>query len=189
MRYDRHSSSSLQLLISLSVARKEHVVQESAPPPIWLDKLSILLATCGGVGFSPFAPGTLGAALGVPLALGLAMIPSSLLQVVLIVVLFLIGIPICDRAARVMQKEDPGAVIWDELVTVPVTFLFVPLETMKLPWVLLAGFALHRFFDISKIPPAKQMERLHGGTGIMLDDVVAGAYSCLCLHGLIYWIG
>jgi len=50
---------------------------------------------------------------------------------------------------------------------------------------LVAGFILHRVFDISKVPPARQIEKLPDGTGIMLDDVVAGVYSCLALHLLL----
>ncbi len=154
-----------------------------------LDRLAVLLATCAGVGFSPIAPGTLGAALGVPLAYGIAAYLPPLTQWIVITALFLVGIPICDRAARTLGKEDPGEVIWDELATVPVTFLLVPLAQLQLPWVLLAGFGLHRFFDIKKIPPARQLEQLHGGAGIMLDDLAAAAWSCICLHGLIYLVG
>ncbi len=150
-------------------------------------KLAVLLATCGGVGFSPIAPGTLGAALGIPLAIGLATLAPAV-QLVLVAVIFLVGIPICDVAAKALGKEDPSEVIWDELATIPITFLFVPLASMKLWWILLAGFALHRFFDIRKISPAKEMESLHGGMGIMLDDLVAGAYSCAALHFLMYLV-
>ena len=91
----------------------------------------------------------------------------------------------CTRAARELQKKDPGSVVWDEIATVPITFFLVPTELLMRPSVLIVGFILHRVFDISKVPPARQIEKLPDGTGIMLDDVVAGVYSCLALHLLL----
>ena len=147
--------------------------------------LVLWIATGFGFGFSPFAPGTVGTLWGLPLAWAISLIPSTIGQVIIILGLIAIGIPMCSRAARELQKKDPGSVVWDEIATVPITFFMVPAELMTRPSVLVAGFILHRVFDISKVPPARQIEKLPDGTGIMLDDVVAGVYSCLALHLLL----
>lgn len=143
------------------------------------------IATGLGFGFSPFAPGTVGTLWGLPLAWAINQVPFVFAQIAIIAFLIVIGIPLCTRAARELNMKDPGPVVWDEIVTVPITFFLVPSELMSRPSVLIAGFVLHRIFDISKCPPARQFERLPDGTGIMLDDVVAGIYSCLALHLLM----
>ena len=107
------------------------------------------------------------------------------IQVATIILLFAIGVPICTSAARSMGKKDPGAVVWDEIVTVPIVFLGVPMTSVG---IVAVGFALHRLFDIVKPPPARQLERLPDGLGIMADDVAAGLYGCGSLH-LLMWIG
>jgi phosphatidylglycerophosphatase A len=146
------------------------------------------LATGAWVGFSPIAPGTVGALWGLPLAWGIAQIGSPAIQSGVIVVLIAAGVPLCTAAARRLGgKKDPGAIVWDEIVTVPMTFFLVPAAQMNHPIVLAAGFLLHRFFDVTKIPPARQLERLPEGAGIVADDVAAGVYSCLALHGLLAW--
>jgi len=66
------------------------------------------------------------------------------------------------------------------------TFFLVPAAAMGNPWVLLAGFLLNRAFDISKVPPLHQLERLPNGWGIMADDWAAGVYSFFVLHALLW---
>ena len=144
---------------------------------------AIWLATGLGLGFSPVAPGTVGALWGIPLTLALAPLPWSV-QLVSLVGLLAIGVPICSRAARDLGgSKDPSAVVWDEFATVPLVFCGVALSQ---PWVLPTGFALHRLFDILKPPPIRQLERLAGGLGIMADDVVAAGFAWLSLQ-LILW--
>jgi len=149
------------------------------------------LATGLGVGLAvPFAPGTFGTLWGIPLAFAIQCLPTWYAQVLAIAVLFVLGIPLCTRAARELGMKDPGPVVWDEIVTLPITFFLVPLYSYSIGWLLGVvglGFALHRLFDITKIPPARQLERLPTGLGIMADDLAAGIWSCLALHGLL-WI-
>ena len=149
-----------------------------ASPSFWL-------ATGGGIGLVGIAPGTLGSLWGLPLSLAIAQLPSWPLQLAVIVGLGLLGIPICTSAARTLAMKDPGAVVWDEIASLPITFFLVPAAQMWSPTVLAAGFVLHRVFDISKPPPARQLESLPDGLGIMADDWAAGAYSCACLHLLL----
>ena len=150
---------------------------------------SVVLATGFWAGRIPWAPGTWGR-WGLPLSWGIAFLPGFALQAAAIVAINLLGIPLCTAAARKFGGvKDPGAIVFDEIATIPVVFLFVPLLAVKQPLVVLAiGFALHRLFDITKPPPARQLERLPAGLGIMADDWAAGAFACLALHAL-HWSG
>ncbi len=146
------------------------------------EKVSLWIGTGLGFGFSPKAPGTVGAIWGIPLAMLVMRIPSVIGQVVAIAVLYLVGIPICTSAAQTLGKKDPGEVVWDEIATVPIVFLFVDPRLMGRWEILVLGFVLHRIFDISKPPPVRQLEKLPDGLGIMTDDVAAGVYGCLAMH-------
>jgi phosphatidylglycerophosphatase A len=150
---------------------------------------AVIIATGFWFGRSPIAPGTVGALWGLPLAWGISFLPNVWLQTVVIAALCLMGIPICTIAARQLGGlKDPGAIVLDEIVSLPITFSFVPHVVLERPLVLLLGFVLHRLFDITKPPPARQLERLPDGLGIMADDWAAGVYSCLALHAIL-WTG
>lgn len=134
-------------------------------------------------------PGTFGALIGIVFALLVYLLPSVLWQALCLMLLLAVGIPLCGRAAQFFDTHDPQAIVWDELSTVPLVFFLVPAHWMRSPAVWLAGFVLHRLFDIVKFPPANWAERLPGGWGIMLDDVVAAVYGCVVLHALLWWWG
>ena len=153
-----------------------------------IQRLSLWIATGFGFGYAPKAPGTVGSLWGIPLAWTLIQIPSTLVQIVVLVALYAVGIPICTSAAKQLGKKDPGAVVWDEIATVPIVFLFVEPRLIHRPEILLIGFLLHRIFDISKLPPIKRFEKLPDGLGIMTDDVVAAIYGCAGLHVLLQLI-
>ncbi|MEZ6115112.1 MAG: phosphatidylglycerophosphatase A [Pirellulaceae bacterium] len=145
---------------------------------------AVWLATGFWSGFSPFAPGTVGTLWGLPLAWLLAQTPLWL-NVVLILALNLVGIPLCTRACQQLQTKDPGCVVWDEIASMTITFFLVSQTDMNRWTVLLAGFVLHRIFDISKLPPLNRLERLPAGLGVMADDWMAGVYSCVSLQLLL----
>ena len=140
-------------------------------PVVWL-------ATGGWVGMSPVMPGTVGALWGLPLALAVAAVPQPALQLLIIAVLALIGVPICTTAAAKLGLKDPGPVVFDEIVAMPLTLFLHPVRD---PAVLIAGFLLFRLFDILKPPPVRQLEQLPAGWGIMADDLAAGVYANLAL--------
>jgi phosphatidylglycerophosphatase A len=126
----------------------------------------------------PVMPGTFGTLLGLPLAWGLNRSGWPLpFELAAIVALFLVGIPICDRAARLFGKKDPGCVVFDEIAAVPLVFL--P-EGITFSTAIL-GFIWFRIFDIAKPWPVRRLERLPGGLGIMIDDVIAAVYAGLAL--------
>ncbi len=149
--------------------------------------MQMLLATGFGLGFSPIAPGTAGALAGLPLAWGIAHLPWLGLQVATILAVSAFGIPLCTDAVRRLGRKDPGCVVWDEIASLPITFFLVPLELWSQPAVVLLGFVLNRVFDILKPPPARQLEQLREGLGVMADDWAAGVYSCLVLHACLFW--
>jgi phosphatidylglycerophosphatase A len=155
-------------------------------------RFMVFLATGFGLAtLTPVAPGTVGAILGVPLAMALMQIPAigpipgAVPQALLLILLIAVGIPICTAGQRAFDVKDPSQVVWDELVTVPIVFWLLPPAMLLNAGVLVVGFALHRLFDVIKPPPLAQFERLPGGLGIMADDVLAGIFSCILLHVLI----
>ncbi len=155
---------------------------------------AILLATCGGIGWIPIAPGTFGSLVGLPLALatgaaatwiaGAVGAPGSAgiaaIEVAIIAVLFAANVPIATRAARLLGTKDPGAVVIDEAIAVPLVLAVVPPADRGLV-VLVVAFALFRVFDILKPPPCRQLERLPAGLGIMADDQAAAVFGAACL--------
>jgi phosphatidylglycerophosphatase A len=110
---------------------------------------------------------------------GLAHITSLWLQGILIGLLWCCGVPLCTVAATRLGARDPGAVVLDEILALPVAYFGVELHS---PAVLVAGFLLFRLFDVVKPPPARQLERLPRGLGIMADDLVAALYALLSLR-------
>jgi phosphatidylglycerophosphatase A len=123
-------------------------------------------------------PGTFGTLLGLPLAWALNRSGWPLpIELAAIVGIFLAGIPVCDRAARLFGKKDPGCVVFDEIAAVPLVFL---LEGFTFSTAIL-GFVWFRIFDISKPWPVRRLERLPGGLGIMIDDVAAALYAAVAL--------
>lgn len=146
-----------------------------------------LLAFGFGSGLAPKAPGTAGSALAVLLfpLLALLTLPAYLAVVGLA---SLAGIVICDHAAKALQVHDDGRIVWDEFAGQWLTLTpLVPVlawDTSSLLW-LLAGFALFRLFDVAKPWPIGYLDRkVHGGLGIMLDDLVAGLLAATVLYGL-----
>jgi phosphatidylglycerophosphatase A len=157
--------------------------QSPVPSP---QSVSVWLATGLGVGLIAPAPGTFGAAIGSLVAWGISYLPGVPWQLAVIAALLAVGIPICTAAGRALGgKKDNQAIIYDEIMTVPLVFLFVPLTTWKIA---LAGFVLHRLFDITKPPPARQAERLPDGLGVMADDVIAGLYAAATLYVCNYFL-
>ena len=96
--------------------------------------------------------------------------------------MFVVGVPICSKAAKLRDSKDPGSVVWDEMSAFPIVYAFVPLSGSSLWPTLLAGFVLFRIFDIWKPPPVHYFDRLNGGFGIMIDDTIAALYAAASLY-------
>jgi phosphatidylglycerophosphatase A len=147
------------------------------------DFMARWVATGLGSGYSPVAPGTAGSAVGVLLFWPLAALGWPW-QVAASAAVFLVGVAAAQRLSKQLGIEDPGVVVVDEVVGQWLTLAALPFT----PAVALAGFLLFRVMDVVKPWPARSLERLHGGWGIMADDVMAGVYAHLALRvGLLVW--
>ena len=148
-----------------------------------LKRPACLLAYGFGSGLSPKAPGTMGTLVALPIY-WLIQDVGLLSYLLITVVAFIAGIWICQQAVNWLEKDDPSAVVWDEIVGYLVTMIAAPAGWQ---WMLL-GFVLFRFFDIWKPWPISCADRkLHGGFGIMLDDVIAGVLAAFILQ-LSYYL-
>jgi len=141
-----------------------------------MTRVALLIATAGGAGYAPIAPGTAGSAVGIVIYLLTRAWPPAT-QVVLVVVVAGVGIWAGTEAARHFGRKDPGAVVVDEVAGQLVTLLLLDVGLLGAA----LGFFLFRGFDIVKPWPARQLEALPGGLGIMADDLMAGAYGWVLL--------
>jgi phosphatidylglycerophosphatase A len=139
-----------------------------------------MIATVGGAGYFPFAPGTVGSAAGA-IAYLLTRHLDPGVQVGLFAGVCVVGSWASTVAARHVGREDPGHVVVDEVAGQLATLLLLDVGWLGT----LAGFLIFRVLDIVKPWPANRLEALHGGFGIMADDVMAGAYGWVLLFALI----
>ncbi|WP_082353889.1 phosphatidylglycerophosphatase A [Marinagarivorans algicola] len=137
-----------------------------------------------GSGLMPKAPGTAGTVAAIPLFLLLQ--PLSLYTyLAVIAITFIIGVYLCAQASKWLNVHDHGGIVWDEFVGLWITLIAVPTGW---PWLVL-GFVLFRFFDMLKPWPISLADKyIHGGFGIMFDDVLAGLAALACLQGVAYWL-
>jgi phosphatidylglycerophosphatase A len=144
-----------------------------------------LLGSAFGLGYAPVAPGTAGTLGGVALgALCLLLSPGLATQVALASLALFVtvaGIPLATRAEVIYGKKDPGAFVLDEVAGYLVTLIFLPLHERPL-FVLLGAFFAFRLTDISKPWPARRLEKMGGGAGVVLDDLAAGVYANILMQ-------
>jgi phosphatidylglycerophosphatase A len=143
-------------------------------------KTALILGTWFGSGLSPVASGTFGTLAAAPLV-ALSGIFSPLSSVLILMIMTLVAIWASQVVHNLLNRVDPSEVVIDEVAGFLLTMLWIPLS-----WgTVLAGFLLFRLFDIWKPWPANAAERLHGGLGIVLDDLVAGLYANLGLRVIL----
>lgn len=150
----------------------------------FLDRIVLFVATGCGIGLiAPFAPGTFGSAAGVALAYATTRLPV-LAQIPVCLALAVAAIPFCGAAEKRLGIKDDGRITADEWMLYPLALIGIPV--CHLPWHAMAAFFLViRAVDIVKPPPARQVQALHGGFGIVIDDFIANLYS-LGLNWAIY---
>lgn len=135
------------------------------------------VALGAGAGLAPVAPGTFGSLLGVLLWLLIAPFGWTV-QCAAAVLAMAVGVPVCGASARKLGVHDHSAIVWDEVAGMLITLLVAPPTW----WGVLLAFALFRLFDIWKPWPIRLADRqVHGGIGIMLDDVLAGILAAAVL--------
>jgi len=143
-----------------------------------------LLALGFGSGLVPKAPGTAGTVVAIPLYLLVQ--PLAWPQyLALTALLFVAGIAICAHTAARLGVHDHPGIVWDEIVGYLVTMILAPAGWL---WIV-TGFVLFRFFDVLKPWPIRWFDRyVHGGFGIMLDDLLAGLFAAGVLQVVVhYW--
>nr|WP_167377139.1 phosphatidylglycerophosphatase A [Pantoea wallisii] len=140
-----------------------------------------LLATGFGSGLSPIMPGTAGSVAAIPFWWLMTFLPLQLYTLVVLIGIS-VGVYLCHRTARDMGVHDHGSIVWDEFIGIWITLMAIP--AMSWQWVL-AGFVIFRIFDMWKPWPIRWFDRnVHGGMGIMVDDIIAGVISAVILYGL-----
>ena len=143
----------------------------------------LLWASAFGVGFLPRAPGTWGSVFALVIWWVLIGGLEPSMQAVIVGVYFAISVYACHRVCRDFAVKDAGEMVADEVVGMWIALFALP-NTL---WVLVLGFVLFRFFDIKKPSLIGYIDKnVTGGLGVILDDVVAGIFSCLTLWGLVF---
>lgn len=154
----------------------------------WLDLVIELMATGIYLGRSPFAPGTFGTLLGIPLAYGFFFLgPYFYMLATLLLVFFAVWV--AERYEKTNHRHDPGEVVIDEVVGYLISFLWLPMTWQSF----VGAFLFFRLFDIWKPVPVRTVDqKIPGGFGTVMDDVAAGLLANFCLQ-IIYtqtsWLG
>ncbi len=147
-------------------------------------RILMFLASGLGAGYSPIASGTVATAVAIPIYFA-AFHPLNHLNLlhagiylVLLAFLFLLGVYVSTKAELALKEKDPHYVTIDEIAGFMMTMFLVPFSSKSI----IAGFFLFRLFDVWKPYPIRQIQILRGGWGVMIDDMLAGLYSCICLQ-------
>ncbi len=149
-----------------------------------MNTISSWIATGFRIGYLPLAPGTWGSLAAVFVWYFFMTEISPFLLIFTSVVVFFIGVITSNVVIETTGKSDPSEVVIDELAGQWFALIALP-HTIGYG---IAAFVLFRIFDIFKPPPIKQLERLPGGWGVMLDDVAAGVMTCTILNGFLYYL-
>lgn len=160
----------------------DHFLWASLIPTPWV----LRIATLFGAGKFKYGPGTIGSLLGILWYVTVFTSASGFIHLVILMITLYLAAGVCGEAAVRMGVKDPGSVILDEFVVIPICFMGLDDVIMHgNAWlVLLSGFAVFRFFDITKPFFIGQLDKIEGGWGILLDDVGAAVVTCVCLHAI-----
>lgn len=141
------------------------------------------LALGAGSGLAPVAPGTAGTIAAIPL---LWIMPDSVPAYLLVLlIMFVVGIWVCESCTQYLGVHDHSAIVWDEWVGYLITMIAVPRQWQYA----LLGFALFRLFDVWKPWPIRVLDqKVHGGLGIMIDDVLAACFAAVVVQLFIYFV-
>lgn len=138
-----------------------------------------------GLGYSPFAPGTAGCLLGLPLVWWINNRFDVPAQIIIAILCTLIAVPLSQAVENQLKTKDPKPCVADEYLTFPICMIGLPVWDHPHGLVMMAvAFVTNRFFDIAKIWPANGLQRLTGGVGIVIDDVFAALYALAVNHAI-----
>lgn len=154
---------------------------ETIPKTVWTNPVHFLAFGCGS-GTAKKAPGTFGTIAAIPFYLLLQYLDAPIYLLVLVLTA-LLGIYLCGKTSRDLGVHDHSGIVWDEFVGYWITMWCAPFSWLYI----LLGFILFRLFDIWKPWPISWVDKhVHGGFGIMLDDVLAGVFALIALQVLVY---
>ncbi|AHF97367.1 phosphatidylglycerophosphatase [Desulfurella acetivorans A63] len=142
-----------------------------------MQKIADIIATVFGIGYTAYAPGTMGSLFGILIYMFLKETSLSIYALT-VSCLFVIGTIASEIVESAYNIKDPSFIIIDEVVGMLVTLMFVGYSF----WAVWLGFLFFRIIDISKVPPLNFLERISGGLGIMLDDLVGGFMAGILLY-------
>ena len=148
-----------------------------------MKRFILLLASGFGAGYVPMVPGTAGTLVAIPIFLVLSSIPFPLHELT-ILTFFFFASWISGEAERYWGRKDHPRIVIDEIMGYLIAMLWLPKTTLFI----ILGFFLFRFFDIVKPPPIRLLEKVKGGFGVVLDDVVAGIYANIVLQIISHFI-
>ena len=146
-----------------------------------LRRLGVFIATCAYVGYAPVAPGTFGSAIGLAVFYVVRHQRSTTVEVAVIVALAAVGLWSATEAEHHFGGIDPGPVVIDEVIGMLITLAFIPVNMAGA----IVAFLIFRFLDVVKPWPARRLEQLPGGFGVVLDDMMAGVYGNVMMWGLV----
>jgi phosphatidylglycerophosphatase A len=146
-----------------------------------LRRLGVFIATCAHVGYVPVAPGTFGSAVGLLVYYVVRRQGSAGVEVGVLAAVTVIGLWSATEAEHHFGGIDPGPVVIDEVVGMLMTLALHPVNIAGA----IIGFLIFRVLDVVKPWPARRLEHLPGGFGVVLDDLMAGVYGNLLVWGLV----
>ena len=167
----------------MSIFLNTHYGKNKLTPKQILSDPILFMAFGFGSGLAKKAPGSFGTLAAIPVYWLFAQ-TDSLIYSLLTIFVTVVGVWICDIAAEKLGEHDFGGIVWDEIAGYLITMWLIPLTWQTI----IAGFILFRFFDILKPWPIKWLDHhVHGGFGIMIDDVLAGVFAGALLLLAVDW--
>ena len=150
-----------------------------------MNKIAEIISTVFYIGRLPLAPGTWCSFIAFLSWFYLRFYIEGVFILYASLILFFVGVAVSTIHSEVIKKDDPSEIVIDEWVGQWIALWLIP---HSFYWGF-ASFVLFRFFDISKLGPVQGMDDIKSGTGIMMDDVVAGILALLVTQSLYYFIG
>lgn len=166
--------------------KQNHFMWASMMPTAWVMRL----ATIFGAGYFKWGPGTVGSAIGILWYVTVFTSVGDIAYLVILAATLYFSAGICGEAAARMGKKDPGSVILDEFVVMPICYIGLDawMDAGKAWLILPLGFILFRIFDITKPWLIGKLDQIEGGWGILLDDVGAAIATSIIMH-LLFTLG
>ena len=150
-------------------------------------KFIIILSSCFGIGYIPFASGTFASLFAILPYLLIARynnVKSLLVYLLLVFVFSLIAIWVSNEAEKIFNEKDSHKIVIDEVAGFFLSMVLLPAYNFK--YYIIAAFFLFRIYDVWKPYPIRSSQELKGGLGVVADDLIAGFYACFTIHIFVF---